>query len=117
MEVAQKNPNLLKWYQRPSVVSGFPLFLGYGILMVILERNGITYSDDPIIEHMMVAYSCFLFSMVFSLEAIHIHSERKWNNEYAGETPGLWVLASFGYVVSFLALLFWVVTLYWVFFI
>ena len=85
--------------------------------MVILERNGITYSDDPIIEHMMVAYSCFLFSMVFSLEAIHIHSERKWNNEYAGETPSLWVLASFGYVVSFLALLFWVVTLYWVFFI
>ena len=117
MEVAQKNPNLLKWYQRPSVASGFPLFLGYGILMVILERNGTTYSDDPIIEQMMVAYACFLFSMVLSLEARHMHSERKWNNEYAGESPGLWAAASFGYVVSFLALLSWVVTLYWVFFI
>ena len=116
MEVAQKNPNLLRWYQRPSVVSGFPLFLGFGILMIILERNGITYLDDPIIEHMMIAYSCFFFSMVLSLEARHMHSERKWNNEHAGETPGLWVLAFFGNVVFFLALLSWFATLYWIFF-
>jgi len=116
MEVAQKNPNLLKWHQRPSVVSGFPLFLGYGILLLILERNGITYLDDPIIEHMMIAYSCFFISMVLSLEARHMYSERKWNNEHAGETPGLWVLPFFGIVVFFLALLSWFVTLSWIFF-
>ena len=84
--------------------------------MLILELNDMTYLDDPVIEKMVIAYTCFSFSVVLSLEARHMHSERKWNNEHAGETPGLWVLASFGNLVSFLALLFWFVTLYWIFF-
>lgn len=115
MEVGQKNPNLLRWYQRPSVVSGIPLLIGNGILMLILELNDMTYLDDPVIEQMVVAHSCFFVSMVLSLEARHMHSERKWNNEHAGETPGLWVLTFFGNLVSLLALLCWFVTLYWIF--
>jgi hypothetical protein len=104
------NPYPMKGWRASEIVA-LTLMGVFGVFFIILERNNMDTSDNPIIKQIYSTLSCLWFAVVLSLEGRYLYLHRKWNIQHSVESKILWQIV----LCIALASLTWSVALAWLF--
>ncbi|MFL2968345.1 MAG: hypothetical protein ACJZ6A_04260 [Candidatus Poseidoniaceae archaeon] len=100
----------MKWWRASSIAA--LAILGVGMVFgIILDRNNMNYSDDPIIEQIYTTLGCLGIAIYFSLEGRH-HLQNHTTRQQSLKSKVLWLYALLCIAI---ASSMWFATLAWLF--